>query len=71
MYFYLALPDSDVVEGDFEFLLELPPEVTLSSWCPIRCIGRLLRKDESSEGLTGIAAKILEYALSEQPVARA
>ncbi len=31
VYFYLDMTDSTPIRGDFEFLLELPPEITLST----------------------------------------
>ena len=71
VYFYLALPDSNIVEGDFEFVVELPPEITLSTWCPIRCQGRLMRKEQTAKELTGIAAQILQYSIFKESVPEA
>lgn len=62
VYFYLD-PDCHDIDDEFEFVLELPPDITLSNWCPIRCKGRLVRKDQTSSDLTGIAAEILQYSI--------
>lgn len=66
VYFYLDLVDSAPIRGDFEFLVELPPEVTLSSWCAVRCQGHVVRTDNASAQLTGIAAEILEYSIERE-----
>jgi hypothetical protein len=44
VFFYLAVCDSQLIDGDFEFVVELPPEITLSTCCRIRCKGRAVRK---------------------------
>jgi hypothetical protein len=65
VYFYLSLADSALVDRDFEFLIEMPSEITLSSSCRIRCRGKLVRKEMTSRNLTGagIAAEILDYSI--------
>jgi hypothetical protein len=63
VYFYLALADSIPIDRDFDFLIELPPEITLSTQCLIRCRGRVVRTENASMGLTGIAAEILQYSI--------
>jgi hypothetical protein len=65
VYFYLSLSDSALIERDFEFLIEMPSEITLSSSCRIRCEGRLVRKEMTTKNLTGagIAAEILNYRI--------
>ena len=63
VYFYLASDDSGLIGQDFEFLVELPPEITLSTFCRIRCKGRALRKDKTRMSLTGVAAEILNYSI--------
>jgi hypothetical protein len=64
-YFYLSSADSAQIDGEFEFIVELPPEITLSTCCRIRCKGRLARKEKSSRNMAevGIAAEILEYSI--------
>ena len=66
VYFYLTLPDSTLIDLDFEFLIEMPSEITLSTSCRIRCRGKLVRKEVTSRNLTGagIAAEILDYSIS-------
>ena len=71
VYFYLASDDGGLIERDFEFLVELPPEVTLSTFCRIRCHGRALRKEKSSMSLTGVAAQILDYSILKEAVSSA
>lgn len=70
VYFYLGLADSALIERDFEFLIEMPSEITLSSSCRIRCRGRLVRKETTSKNLTGagVAAEILDYSILREPV---
>ncbi len=65
VYFYLTLPDSTMIERDFEFLIEMPSEITLTASCRIRCRGKLVRKEVTSRNLTGagIAAEILDYSI--------
>lgn len=50
-----------------EFVVELPAEVTLSSACQVWCSGRVLRVEESTPDMTGIAAEILDYSISKTP----
>ncbi len=63
VYFYLASADGILIDGDFEFMVELPPEITLSICCRIRCRGRLVRKEKTFMNLTGVAAEILDYSI--------
>jgi hypothetical protein len=65
VYFYLSLGDSDLINRDFEFIVEMPAEITLSASCKIRCKGKLVRKEVTSKNLTGagIAANILDYSI--------
>lgn len=67
IYFYLNLADGAAVGGDFEFTLELPPEITLSTSCMVKCKGHVVRTDDSSAEFTGIAARILEYSIQKVP----
>ena len=71
VYFYLDLADSALIDRDFEFVLELPPEITLSTRCRIRCQGRLVRKEKASRNLAGVAAEILDYSILREPVSNA
>jgi PilZ domain len=67
VYFYLPSADIGLLDHDLEFQLEMSPEVTLSSWCSIRCRGRLVRKEETNADLTGVAAEILRHAILGGP----
>jgi len=66
VFFYLAADDVGLIDQDFEFLVELPPEITLSTFCRIRCHGRALRKEKSRMSLTGVAAEILDYSILKE-----
>ena len=65
VYFYLSAADSALIESNFQFLVELPPELAVSTGQMIRCKGRLVRKEMNSGNLTetGLAAEILDYSL--------
>jgi hypothetical protein len=63
VYFYLDPAESERIDRDFEMELRLPPEVTFTIWCSIRCHARLIRKDTTSTDSTGIAAEILSYSI--------
>lgn len=63
VYFYLDSDESGLIEREIDFIVELPPEITLSTCCRIRCRGRVLRKEESLMSLTGVAAQILDYLI--------
>ena len=67
VYFYLALADGTLLDDDFEFLAELPPEITLSTCCQIRCRGRAVRTEQISTDLAGVAAEILDYSIIRDP----
>jgi hypothetical protein len=73
VYFYLALPDSALIDRDFEFLIEMPSEITLSSSCRIRCRGRLVRREMTSRNVSGagVAAEILHYSILRDAVTTA
>jgi hypothetical protein len=66
VYFFLEVNDAAPLKGDFEFLVELPPEITLSTCCLIRCQGRVVRTDTTSRQMTGIAAEILDYSIQRE-----
>ena len=63
VYFFLAEADGALIDRNFEFLLELPPEISQSSCCRIRCQGRPLRMEKTTMGLAGVAAEILDYSI--------
>ncbi|MFZ1086042.1 MAG: PilZ domain-containing protein [Terracidiphilus sp.] len=66
VYFYLDTNNAAPLGEDFEFLVELPPEITLSTCCSIRCQGRIVRTDDTSRQMTGIAAEILHYSIQRE-----
>ena len=65
VYFYVTLPDSTLIERDFEFLIDMPSEITLTTSCRIRCRGKLVRREVTARNITGagIAAEILDYSI--------
>ncbi len=65
VYFYLALADNVLIGGVCHLSIELPPETTLSSWCLIRCLARVVRTDHVSAEITGIGAEFLEYSIQK------
>lgn len=71
VYFYLGAGERPRLGEEFEFVVELPPEITLSNSCLIRCQGRVARTELTPRNEAGIAAEILEYRilneLSSQP----
>lgn len=66
VYFFLDSGDSARIPAEIEFTVELPPEVTLTTSCVIRCQGRVIRADQTSSQLTGIAAEILHYSMDRK-----
>ena len=66
VYFFLDMAGYAPIEGDFEFLIELPPEITVSTYCFVRCTGHVVRTDNASTQLTGIAARILSYSIERE-----
>jgi hypothetical protein len=63
VYFYLGSDDSRLISGDIDFVVDLPPEITLSTCCRIQCRGQVIRTEGSLTGLTGVAAQILDYSI--------
>jgi hypothetical protein len=67
VYFYVGAGDRPEAGEEFEFVVELPPEITLSNSCLIRCHGRVARTELTPLNEAGVAAEILEYRiLNEQ-----
>jgi hypothetical protein len=67
VYFYVGAGERPEPGQEFEFVVELPPEITLSNSCLIRCLGRVARTELTPLNEAGIAAEILEYRiLNEQ-----
>lgn len=69
VYFFLELADQAPIGDEIEFMVELPPEITLSTCCSIRCQGRVVRKEDTSRQLTGVAAEILKYSIQREAAA--
>lgn len=64
IYFYLDSAEASSLEGgNLEFLVELPSEITISTCCQVRCVGKLMRIEPGRSNLTGYAAEILKYKI--------
>lgn len=63
LYFYVTSAQDLSVGQDLDLLIKLPPEVTLSTCCLIRCRGRLVRIEDTSTDLTGIGAEIIQFSI--------
>src|SRR5215469_3093550 len=59
IYFYV--PDRLEEGTPLEFLLTLPPEITLTDSIRVRCRGRAIRVDSAAGERTGVAAIIDDY----------
>lgn len=54
--------DSEIAEGAvMEFVMTLPPEVTLSAAIRVRCHGRVLRVEKKDGRARGVAVAIEKY----------
>ena len=63
LYFYVASAEGFSIGQHLDFLVKLPPEVTLSTCCLIRCKGRLVRMEDTSTDWVGIAAEIVQFSI--------
>jgi hypothetical protein len=63
VYFYLGAADAPRAGEEFEFVVALPPEITLSNSCLIRCQGRVARTELTPHNEAGVAAEILAYRI--------
>ncbi len=70
VYFYVASAGALSVDQTLDFLVTLPPEITLSACCRIRCRGRLIRMEDTTGYSTGIVAEILQYSILGEADAR-
>ena len=68
VFFYVSAGDAPVAGEELEFVVELPPEITLSSCCFIRCRGRAVRTENAQNDLVGMAVEILDYSILREPV---
>ena len=63
VYFCVATGIEALQGQDLEFVVDLPPEITLSVSCSVRCLGRVVRSEKTAWNETGVAAEILSYAI--------
>jgi hypothetical protein len=53
--------DADITAGaPIEFVMTLPPEITLADPIRVRCMGKILRVDQAAQG-QGVAVAIEKY----------
>ena len=71
VYFFVSNAHGALIDVEFDCMVELPPEITLSTSCRIQCRAKLLRREKASRSLFGIAAEILEYSILRDAVASA
>ena len=71
IYFYLSVAQSALLDLEFECTVELPPEITLSTCCRIRCHARILRREVTPWDLSGVAAAIVDYTILRDSVSTA
>lgn len=69
VFFFLDTAGVAALDGEIDFLVELPPEITLSTCCSIRCQGRVVRREDTNRQLTGIAAEIINYSIQREATA--
>lgn len=63
LYFYVASVEDLRCGQILDLTVELPPELTLSTGCQIRCAGRIVRIEKTPADLIGVAAEILDYSI--------
>ncbi|HEY2171476.1 MAG TPA: hypothetical protein VGJ30_17760, partial [Candidatus Angelobacter sp.] len=53
--------DTEIIAGaPIEFVMTLPPEITLADPVRVRCTGKILRVDKAAQG-QGVAVTIEKY----------
>ena len=68
IYFFMASNEGAEIDPEFDFMIELPPEITLSTYCQIKCRARTVRTENGPSNFSGVAAEILEYTILREPV---
>lgn len=65
VYLLVSLADCERIGPEFDFMLEIPSEITRSMSCRILCRGRLLRREPDPGNMTGagIAVEIVSYSM--------
>lgn len=63
VYFCVSASDSALLGREFEFMIELPPEVTFTSSCKIKCQGRVVRTETTALNEAGFAVEIQDYSI--------
>jgi hypothetical protein len=63
VYFCTGMSEGSLLGHDLDFVIDLPPEVTFSSACRIRCRGHVVRCESTSWDETGIAVELDEYSI--------
>ena len=63
IFFYFSVAESALVHDgeDLDFIIEFPPELTLRPSLRVRCTGKVVRKQNTTQDETGVAAQIHTY----------
>lgn len=61
IFFYFPLAESVLIDGDLEFIIEFPPELTQCTSLKVHCTGKVVRKQNTEQDETGMAAQISKY----------
>lgn len=70
IYFYLNSAQTPPQDHKFEFLVELPAEITTSFSCRVRCLGRVKRIEHGASNITGFAVEILKYSIERNSASK-
>jgi len=60
LYLYVNSVEGFAIGQDIDLSIKLPPEITLSTFYTVRCEGQLIRIEDASNDMTGIAVEILQ-----------
>ena len=63
IFFYFPVAADALIREneDLDFIIEFPPELTLCSSLRVRCTGTVVRKQNTAQDETGVAAQIHRY----------
>lgn len=62
VFFYISRNDIPRIGEILEFVIDLPDEMTQSEGCRIKCLGKVIRTNDTSEKEVGVAAQVLDYS---------
>jgi hypothetical protein len=56
------MAESALIKDDLDFIIDFPPELTLCTSLKVHCTGKVVRKENTAQLETGVAAQIYRYA---------